>query len=61
MAPTIGYQQVVTTTYHQTVTTHTFTRVDPGEYEGEKDENDVRCGQGNCKWADGSHYEGEWK
>lgn len=61
MAPSVGYQQVVTTTYHQTVTTHTFTRIDPGEYEGPTDESGQRCGIGSCKWADGSTYEGSWQ
>ena len=59
MAPAVAYQQVVTTTYQQTITTHTFTRIDPGEYEGEE-ENGKRTGWGTCKWADSSHYEGRW-
>lgn len=35
--------------------------MDPGEYSGAMDPNGVREGQGICKWADGSHYNGEWK
>lgn len=54
-------QNVVTTTYHQTVTTHTFTRIDPGDYNGALDGNGTRNGFGKCKWADGSTYEGRWK
>lgn len=60
MAPAIAYQQVVNTTYSETITTHTFTRVDPGEYEGAEVDG-KRDGFGNCKWADESHYEGRWK
>lgn len=55
------YQQVVNTTYSKTVTTHTFTRVDPGEYEGPTDGDGKRDGFGQCKWSDGSEYSGRWK
>ena len=54
-------QQVVNTQYHQTITTHTFTRVDPGEYEGPMDDEGRRDGYGKCNWTDGSKYAGRWK
>lgn len=58
--PYIAYQPVYNERYEKTITTHTFTRIDPGTYEG-AEEDGKRNGFGNCKWADKSHYEGRWK
>lgn len=55
------YVPMVFTTYQQTITTHTFTRVDPGTYSGEFDDENKRCGRGTCVWANGAYYDGEWK
>ena len=57
----VQMQQVVNTQYNQTVTTHTFTRVDPGTYEGPLDGEGRRDGYGKCTWTDGSTYTGRWK
>ena len=57
--PVPGYQ-TVQTTWQQSITTHTFTRLDPGNYTGSFDANGKRNGQGKCVWVDGSNYDGEW-
>lgn len=57
--PVPGYT-MVQTTWQQSITTHTFTRLDPGNYEGNFDENGKRRGPGKCTWIDGSTYDGEW-
>ena len=33
--------------------------VDPGDYTGQFDDKGQRYGIGNCKWSNGSHYEGD--
>lgn len=37
-----------------------MSKIDDYEYEGEKDENDLRHGKGKCTWNDGSEYDGQW-
>ena len=58
--PVPGYT-VVQTTWQQSITTHTFTRLDPGNYTGNFDQNGKRKGPGKCTWVDGSTYDGEWQ
>jgi hypothetical protein len=58
--PVAGYT-MVQTTWQQSITTHTFTRIDPGNYRGNFDAAGRRTGPGTCTWVDGSTYEGEWK
>ena len=57
--PVAGYT-MVQTTWQQSITTHTFTRLDPGNYEGMFDKAGKRIGPGKCTWIDGSTYNGEW-
>lgn len=45
---------------HTTTVTQTHTRLDPGEYTGETDSEGNRKGKGQCKWVDGSEYDGDW-
>lgn len=52
---------MVQTTWQQSITTHTFTRLDPGNYTGNFDAHGKRKGPGKCIWIDGSTYEGEWQ
>jgi hypothetical protein len=51
---------MVQTTWEQSITTHTFTRIDPGKYTGNMGPNGKREGLGSCVWVDGSTYEGFW-
>ena len=51
----------VQTTFQQSITTHTWSRLDPGEYTGLTNAQGAREGLGECKWSDGSTYNGEWK